>query len=124
MIFYRPLQAVALVLSLVFCSGLTEILIAAENPLQTVFVLHSYHRGYKWSDDQSAGIDAALRGSVDQNHIYVDYLDAGRMSFTEDLDNLYRFYEHKYRGVNFDVICVTDADALEFMLRYKDRLFP
>lgn len=97
---------------------------AVENPLQAVFVLHSYHRGYKWTDDQGAGIEAALSRSVDQNHIYVEYMDAGRVSFSEHMDNLYRFYRHKYRGVDFDVICVTDADALEFMLRYRDRLFP
>ena len=121
---HRQLRALILLLSIFSCYAFPEPVIASDNPLQTVFVLHSYHRGYKWTDDQGAGIEAALGGSVDKDLIYVEYMDMGRVPFKEDLDDLYRFYRHKYRGVNFDVVCVTDTDALEFMLRYRDRLFP
>lgn len=117
-------RALLLFLSFFSCCVPARSLIAAENPLQTVFVLHSYHRGYKWTDAQGAGIEAALKGSVDENHIYVEYMDADRVPFKADRDDLFRFYQDKYRGIDFDVVCVTDADALEFMLRYRDRLFP
>jgi signal transduction histidine kinase len=122
--FRRHLRTIPILLVVLLSCLIDGVLLAAENPLQSVFVLHSYHRGYKWTDDQSVGIETALRGSVDQNHIYVEYMDAGRVSFKADFDDLYRFYRHKYRGVDFDVVCVTDAEALEFMLRYRDRLFP
>ncbi len=97
---------------------------AAENPLHTVLILNSYHRGYKWTDDQNAGIEAALKGSVNQNHIYVEYMDAGRMTHDKDFHDLYLAYKRKYRGLDFNVICVTDAEALRFMLDYREKLFP
>jgi signal transduction histidine kinase len=97
---------------------------AADNPLQSVFVLHSYHRGYKWTDDENAGIEEALRGMVNQDLIYIEYMDAGRVTHQRDYTELYQEYKRKYRDLKFDVICVTDAEALDFMLRYRDRLFP
>jgi signal transduction histidine kinase len=120
----RQLWVRAFLVLLFVCLPLVRPVLAAENPLQTVFVLHSYHRGDKWTDDQGAGIESALKGSVDRNRIYVEYMDAGRVTFEGGLDRLYRFYRDKYRGVDFDVVCVTDSDALEFMLKYRDRLFP
>ncbi|MBA4391992.1 MAG: hypothetical protein C0407_00400 [Desulfobacca sp.] len=99
-------------------------LLAVENPLQTVFILHSYHRGYKWTDDQNAGIVAALQEAIGPNQIFIEYMDTGRMSFDPSFQDLLRVYQIKYSGLKFDVICVTDADALRFMLNYRDRLFP
>jgi signal transduction histidine kinase len=121
---YRWFRNSAILLFFLWVNFFPLVLFAAESPLQTIFVLHSYHRGYQWTDDQNAGIEATIRDSVDQNHIYVEYMDAGRMSYEKDFSDLYLAYKRKYRGLEFDVICVTDADALDFMLRYRDRLFP
>lgn len=108
-----------------FCLHLIPLpLSAAENPLQTILILHSYHRGYKWTDDQNAGIEATLKGTVNQNNIYIEYMEVGRMPHDKAFHDLYLSYKRKYRGLEFDVICVTDADALRFMLSYRDRLFP
>jgi signal transduction histidine kinase len=98
--------------------------IAGEHPLYTVLILNSYHRGYKWTDDQNAGIEAALKGSVNQNQIYVEYMDADRMVHDEDLHDLYLAYKRKYRGLEFNAVCVTDEPALRFMIDYGPRLFP
>ncbi len=87
-------------------------------------ILNSYHRGYKWTDDQNAGIQAALKGVVKESHIYVEYMDASRMNHGDLLRDRYFSYKSKYRGMEFAVICVTDSDALSFMLSYGDMLFP
>jgi signal transduction histidine kinase len=97
---------------------------AVENPLQSVFVLHSYHRGYRWTDDQNAGIEAVLRNAVGPNQIYIEYMDTGRMRHDKVFETLYRAFKLKYRGLKVDVVCVTDADAFRFMLNYRDKLFP
>jgi signal transduction histidine kinase len=107
-----------------FLSFLVSPLPAVENPLQKVFVLHSFHRGYKWTDDQNAGIVAALKEAIGPNQIYIEYMDNARMHYDRAFRDLLRVYQIKYHGLKFDCICVTDANALRFMLKYRDRLFP
>ncbi|MBI5602870.1 MAG: hypothetical protein HY879_05905 [Deltaproteobacteria bacterium] len=121
MTWFRPKPALIFFLALL---SIYSPLLAVENPLQTVFLLHSHHRGYKWTDDQNAGIEAALKEAVGPNQIYIEYMDTGRMPHDRDYRDLLRVYQIKYSGLKFDVICVTDADALRFMLTYRDRLFP
>lgn len=99
-------------------------LLAVENPLQSVLILHSFHRGYKWTDDQNAGLVAALKEAIGPNQIYIEYMDTGRMHYDQAFRDLLRVIRIKYGGLKFDVICVTDADALRFMLHYRDKLFP
>lgn len=97
---------------------------AVESPLQKVLVFHSYHRGHKWTDDQHSGIESALREAIGPTQIYVEYMDAGRMGGKDDFKNLYRVLSLRYTGLKFDVICVTSLEALNFMLAYRDSLFP
>lgn len=114
-----------IVLFFLFCFHLLPLaLSAAENPFRTVLVLHSYHRGYKWTDDQNAGIEAVLRGGVGTNQIYVEYMDTGRIHYDKAFRDLYSVLRTKYHDSKFDVICTTDTEALHFMLRYRDKLFP
>lgn len=98
--------------------------IAVEGPLQKVLIFHSYHRGHKWTDDQHAGIESALREAIGPNQIYVEYMDTGRMGSEGAFKNLYRALSLRYAGLKFDVICVTNLEALNFMIAYRDSLFP
>lgn len=97
---------------------------AVENPLQKILILHSYHFGHKWTDDQNAGLEAALRGDADANQIYIEYMDANRMDWGRDFRKLYDIYRVKYAGLKFDVVCTTDTEAFHFVRMYGERLFP
>ncbi len=97
---------------------------AIENPLQKILILHSYHRGHKWTDDQNAGLEAALKGDTDVSQMYVEYMDTNRMDWGKDFRKLYDVYKLKYARSKFDVICTTDTDAFRFVRLYGDRLFP
>lgn len=48
---------------------------AEELPARNVLVLHSYQKGFAWTDDQSAGIEERLKGTANPPVIYTEYMD-------------------------------------------------
>jgi PAS domain S-box-containing protein len=81
-------------------------------------VIHSYHQGLAWTDEEHRGLVATL-GPVE---LYAEYLDALR--FPQDAaaeaataDRL----AAKYRGRPPDVLVVTDNPAWDLALRHRDR---
>jgi signal transduction histidine kinase len=121
---FRPSVTAGWVAFFFVCSCFVPQVLRAQSPLQSILILHSYNRGYQWTDDQNAGIESALKGAVNGNQIYVEYMDASRTVHDQDFHDLYLTYKEKYRGVKFDAICATDADALRFVRGYRDELFP
>jgi diguanylate cyclase (GGDEF)-like protein/PAS domain S-box-containing protein len=88
-----------------------------------VLILNSYHQGMDWTDGQIAGV----RESVDRMEalqFHIEYMDAKRLTDAAHLENLHRLFSHKYRSIRFDAIVSTDNDAYDFLIRYRDELFP
>lgn len=89
-----------------------------------VLVLNSYHDGYVWSDSILEGI----RSVLDQKHaspeLYVEYLDSKRNNVNVAFAAMYDLLREKYRFVKFDVVIVSDDNALTFVHAYRDELFP
>lgn len=88
-----------------------------------VLILNSYHQGMDWTDGQIAGV----RESVDRMEalqFHIEYMDAKRLTDAAHLKNLHRLFSHKYRSIRFDAIVSTDNDAYDFLIRYRDELFP
>lgn len=88
-----------------------------------VLILNSYHQGMDWTDGQIAGV----RESVDRMEalqFHIEYMDAKRLTDAAHLENLRRLFAHKYRSIRFDAIVSTDNDAYDFLIRYRDELFP
>ncbi|HSW62713.1 MAG TPA: ABC transporter substrate binding protein [Dissulfurispiraceae bacterium] len=93
---------------------------AAEQ--KNVLVLNAYHDGYQWTNDITRGILSVL--DLNKVKVYIDYLDTKRNPGEPYQRGLDDFYKTKFKGVNFDAIVVSDDDALGFMRRNRDRLFP
>jgi diguanylate cyclase (GGDEF)-like protein/PAS domain S-box-containing protein len=88
-----------------------------------VLILNSYHQGMDWTDGQIAGV----RESVDRMEalqFHIEYMDAKRLTDAAHLEYLHRLFSHKYRSIRFDAIVSTDNDAYDFLIRYRDELFP
>jgi PAS domain S-box-containing protein len=87
-----------------------------------VLLLHSYHKGYKWSDDISKAIEDQF-----QKHPEVElttiYMDTKRVAGPTYLDKLAKLYKEQFAKRNFDLIIVSDNNAFEFAIRYHDYLF-
>lgn len=99
----------------------------AQNPTAVgsgkVLLLHSYHTGYKWTDDITLAVsDSLTKGN---NHkLYIEYLDSRRHRSQSYLDEQLRFLKKKYKEISFDAILVADNNALHYSLTHRELLFP
>ncbi len=87
-----------------------------------ILVLHSYHKGYKWSDDISKAIEDNF-----QNNPNIDittlYMDAQRIENDSYYSKLFELYKEEFKHTAFDVVVAVDNNALEFLTRFRDKIF-
>ena len=106
------------------------LLAAASQPLQadlhdkSVLVLHSYYKGYRWTDDEGRGIDSVLLPELGASNIYIEYMDTKRFYGRESQGQFPDFYTRKFASRHFDAIVATDNNAFDFLREYRDQLFP
>ncbi|THB63520.1 MAG: response regulator [Desulfovibrio sp.] len=96
---------------------------AKQNP--SILILHSYHKGYQWTDTIQAGIESVLTKQEEfEPDIYIEYMDSKR--FTPELmfPLLATECKTKYADKRFDIIITTDDNALRFVLEYALEIFP
>lgn len=91
---------------------------------KNVLVLNSYHQGYKWTDDETRGILAALNPDQSRIKVTIQYLDTKRLADARYFEDLRRIYARKFKTSKFDAIITTDNDAFNFMKQYRDTIFP
>lgn len=89
-----------------------------------VLLLHSYHAGMDWTDDETAGLRKALAASPSPVELYVEYMDAKRVFDAIHFDNLRRLLQHKYAHTPLDAVVVADNDAFAFARDFRHALFP
>jgi PAS domain S-box-containing protein len=111
-----------------FCSLL---LLAAFSPSfsadlhgKTVLVLHSYYKGYRWTDDEGRGLDSVLLPELGASNIYIEYMDTKRFYARDSAAQFPEVYARKFATHHFDAIVATDNNAFDFLREYRDRLFP
>ncbi|MBS0352745.1 MAG: PAS domain-containing protein [Proteobacteria bacterium] len=117
-------RSMYLLASIALC--LLQSLAWAENgvPPPHVLYLNSYHPGYTWSDAIEKGIREGLADDTRQVELSVEYLDARRFPDPARMDLLADAMAIKYRGYRHDLLIVSDNDAFDFAIRYRERLFP
>jgi len=89
-----------------------------------VLVLNSYHDGFTWSDPIMTGISDTLHASHLPIDLWIEYMDTKRFRGEEHLETLHQLFLHKFANTRFDVILTSDNNALDFIVDYRDRLFP
>ena len=70
------------------------------------------------------GIRQVFDGSAGQVAIRYEYMDTKHYQPREIFAALRKLYRIKYRRLSFDVIIASDNNALNFLLAYRDELFP
>lgn len=94
----------------------------AEKTGKNILLLNSYHQGYTWTDSITGGVLRAARSHSDIT-LYVKYLNSKKFGQTKfELEK--KYIQEKYAGITFQGIIVSDNDALDFVIRYRDELFP
>lgn len=90
------------------------------SPTFRVLEIHSYRPDYRWTQNIRDG----LRNSLTNYNIEVsvEYLDITHSRETQ-FKLLDEIYSHKYKQNQFNLIVISDNNALEFMKLYRDKIF-
>lgn len=92
---------------------------------QKVLLLNSYHPQYQWSHENNLGIRKVLQNHIADDDLFIEFMDSRR--FIDDkkhIQSLVELFRHKYKRIDLDLIISTDDFALDFLLQYRDELFP
>jgi len=87
-----------------------------------ILLIHSYHKGYKWSDDISRVIE---KNFSEKKNIFLStvYMDTKRIDTPEYLEQFYHYYKARFSESSFDVVIVAHNSALDFVKEHYNELF-
>lgn len=97
--------------------------IAAAAGKKHVLLLNSYSKGYAWTDNVVRGVENQFK---DHNDLVlkIEYMDT-KVSNSEYYYLLLKeLFATRYSGKKLDLIISSDDDALKFLRKYRDDLFP
>ncbi|WP_136805168.1 ATP-binding protein [Desulfosediminicola flagellatus] len=97
---------------------------SAKNQRANILVLHSYHVGYKWTDEVNSGILSSLTPMGANVDIHVEYMDMKRYYSEDRYDMIFRTLSDKYKYIPIDYVISSDDTALIFLKKYGKSLFP
>ena len=89
-----------------------------------LLVLDSYHPGYAWSDSILEGLYDSLDSTKNELNLYLEYMDTKHHHSDAYFEKLRALYHLKYNDLHFDLIAACDDNAVKFLLRYQEELFP
>lgn len=111
-------------LALLFCCGAAPAAEFRGGQAYHVLILHSYHPGLPWTDRIMAGIQKVLAASDRRIDVDVEYLDTKRHQdaqyFSHILDAILHY---KLKGRTYDLVLLSDNEALNFVLEHRHDLF-
>ncbi len=94
----------------------------ALSDTKNILLVHSYHRGYKWSDDISKVFERKYENGSETSLTTV-YMDTKKVATSTYFDRLFDLYDEQFKGRHFDLVVAADNNALEFIIRYHEHLF-
>jgi two-component system, cell cycle sensor histidine kinase and response regulator CckA len=95
----------------------------ADKEKKTVLYLNSYHNGYNWSDGLLEGIRTVLNQSSYKVDLQIEYMDTKKYNYDIISKNLYPLFKEKFKNEVFDVVILSDNDALTFVVQHRQNLF-
>jgi len=121
---HRTTTLVIVVLTALWMTALSPSLTLAQSSKPyRILALHSYHIGMTWEDRLSEGMLALLRQSGLEFDIFIEYMDAKRLPTPRLFERLAALYAERYTTPP-DIILATDDNAVDFLLAYRDQIFP
>jgi hypothetical protein len=112
----RTLGSLCAVLSIFLLLGTSY---AQDRVPRNLLILHSYHPSLSWTDAVMKGMQEALIQGGEPVQIHVDYMDARRYSGAEYRQKLESLLFHKLGNKHFDLVMLSDNDALDFFLSHQ-----
>jgi len=88
--------------------------------VKDLLILHSYDPGYPRTQSIMAGMEEVFTASGEELRIQVEYLDTKRYHKAEYIDSvLETLFEFKLRHRRYDLVLLSDDDALKFVLKHR-----
>ncbi len=111
------------IICIVFCLllGVAQETKSAES--KKILILNSYHKGYMWSDNIMSGIKSVFAKEAPEVELSFEYIDTKRHTTKEIFPLLEQLYTTKLH-FKYDVVIVSDNNALEFLLPRRELLLP
>ncbi len=97
--------------------------VAAMNGTPNVLVLHSYHPGFSWTDEEAEGVLDTLREEWPGCEPFIEYMDWKRHPGDQSIEFLRAHYRERYAPLSIDAVIATDNAAIDFALAYRAELF-
>ncbi len=95
-----------------------------DTPNPTVLVIQSYHPQLSWVKSIDRGIRTFFEKENPDVQLRFEYMDTKRITDPSYTRILFALYKFKFSSEKFDVIICSDNNALNFLLQYRDILFP
>jgi len=89
-----------------------------------VMILHSYHKGYPWTDMLGKTIMKTLESRYSRVDFVTEYMDVKRDPGVHNLFEQTMLLSSRYRDVGFNLVICTDNPALRLLRAYGEYLFP
>ncbi len=92
------------------------------NSSKDILLLHSYHKGYAWSDNISKTLEQEFSkySNIELNTVY---MDTKRVSNPTYYNKLASLYEEQFKNRHFDLIIASDNNAFDFINKYHKKIF-
>lgn len=97
---------------------------SSGNEGKKVLIIHSYHRGYHWTDNLNKGLIRSITRERPSTNFFVEYMDTKRYFNHAFLFDLAMIYKQKYASTDLDLVICTDDNAYLLMQYYGENLFP
>src|SRR5512133_1139369 len=119
-----PTVIVSAIIMAVMLLSLTAAPSHAAASVPRILVLNSYNAGYDWWEDEMEGFRNGLSKTFPRVELYIEHLDAKKFYSKKHFPAEANLLEAKYASQKLDVIIAMDNAALEFALKYRQRISP
>ena len=97
--------------------------IKTEKPIN-ILVLHSYSPSYEWTMNIEEGIKSTIKNTDKNIRLSIEYMDFKRIDSEKYQTEYKRYLSTKYPMNYFDGVVVSDDNALNFLIKNADNLYP
>tara|TARA_R110001583_G_scaffold99175_4_gene244469 strand:+ start:8048 stop:10375 length:2328 start_codon:yes stop_codon:yes gene_type:complete len=108
---------------LILASVISAFSSSASKDKKHILVIHSYHQSFVWTDSISHGIESVLTPLGNEIETFYEYLDSKRFVDPIFLESFEQKYELLCSKVTCDAIIVSDNNALNFVIKNRNRFF-
>lgn len=96
---------------------------AAPQSSPRILIIDSYHEGYTWSDEVISSISSTISQSYPTASFTIEHLDTKRFNSDSYIKALPQIYIEKFKNTTFDLVFVSDDNAIQFLEKTASKLF-